>query len=127
MFLKFIKFGLVGFIGLIIDFSITYFLKEIIKIHRYLANSIGFIIAASSNYYFNRVWTFESRNQHIIQEYSVFIIVSLIGLFINNLFLFLFESKLNIKFYKAKFLAIIVTTAWNFFVNYFYTFAFLQY
>ena len=32
-FLKFIKFGIVGFSGLIIDFLVTYVCKEKIKIH----------------------------------------------------------------------------------------------
>lgn len=120
MILKFLKFGLVGFTGLIIDFSITYFLKERLKIHRYVSNSVGFTLAASSNYLLNRIWTFASDNPKVMSEYSSFLIVSLIGLGINNLFLFLFEKK--IKFYYAKLCAIAVTTLWNFFANYFITF-----
>lgn len=120
MIFKLIKFGFVGFSGLLIDFSITYLLKEIIKINKYVANSIGFMMAASSNYLFNRVWTFESNNPDLIQEYSSFILVSLVGLFINAFFLVLFEKKYS--FYISKFLAIAVTTIWNFSVNYFITF-----
>jgi putative flippase GtrA len=120
MILKFLKFGLVGFTGLIIDFSITYFLKERLKIHRYVSNSVGFTLAASSNYLLNRIWTFASDNPKVMAEYSSFLIVSLIGLGINNLFLFLFEKKM--KFYLAKLCAIAVTTLWNFFANYFITF-----
>jgi putative flippase GtrA len=120
MLFKFLKFGVVGFSGMIIDFSITYLLKEKVKIHRYISSSIGFTIAASSNYLFNRIWTFESSNSKILLEYSSFLIISIIGLAINNLFLYLFEKRL--RFYLAKLFAIGVTMIWNFTANYIFTF-----
>jgi putative flippase GtrA len=120
MIFKFLKFIIVGFSGMLVDFSITILLKEKLKVHRYIANSTGFTLAASSNYLFNRVWTFESNDPKVFQEYGRFIIISLIGLLINNLFLYLFEKKL--KFYFAKFLAIIVTSVWNFCANYWLNF-----
>lgn len=120
MLYKFIKFIVVGFSGMIVDFSITILLKEKFGIHRYISNSAGFIMAASSNYLFNRIWTFESRNPQIFNEYGTFIIISIIGLAINNFFLFVFEKKL--KFYFAKFIAIIITSIWNFAANYYLNF-----
>ena len=47
--LKFVKFCLVGFSGIFIDFGITYFLKEVAKVQQYVANAIGFSLAATSN------------------------------------------------------------------------------
>jgi putative flippase GtrA len=120
MILKFLKFIIVGFTGMVVDFSLTILLKEKLKIHRYIANSTGFILAASSNYLFNRLWTFESNNPKILVEYSTFFIISLIGLGINNLVIFLLEKKL--KFYFAKFVAIMVTSVWNFLANYYLNF-----
>jgi len=122
MAVKFIKFIIVGFSGLIIDFSITFLCKEKIKLDRYVSNSIGFILAAGSNYIFNRIWTFGSNNPEIAIEFSSFIFVSIIGLIVNNSALWLLHNKTKINFYLAKFGAIIVTTFWNFFANYFYTF-----
>ena len=120
MIFKLFKFVIVGFSGMVIDFSITILLKEKFKIHRYISNSAGFTAAASSNYLFNRLWTFESNNPRVFVEYSSFIVISIIGLAINNLFLYLFEKKF--KFYLAKFSAIVVTTLWNFLANYYLTF-----
>jgi putative flippase GtrA len=120
MIFKFLKFIIVGFSGMIVDFSITILLKEKLKVNRYISNSAGFTIAASSNYLFNRYWTFHSNNPKILIEYSTFFIISLIGLAINNLIIYLFEKKL--KFYFAKFLAIMVTSLWNFTANYYLNF-----
>jgi putative flippase GtrA len=122
MILKFLKFIIVGFTGMVVDFSITILLKEKLKIHRYIANSAGFVLAASSNYLFNRLWTFESNNPKILIEYSTFFIISVIGLIINNLVIYLLEKKL--KFYFAKFVAIMVTSVWNFLANYYLNFTY---
>ena len=123
IFRKFLKFGIVGFSGLFIDYGITWFSKEKIKVQKYLANAMGFCSAATTNYFLNRVWTFQSTNPEIAVEYSQFIAVSLVGLGINTLILWLIVSKLKINFYLAKFFAILVVTIWNFFANLYFTFA----
>lgn len=120
--MKFLKFAAVGFSGLLVDYTFTYIFKEWLKVQKYIANSIGFTIAASSNYVLNRIWTFESDNPEIAIEYTSFLIISLIGLGINNLVLWLILRKFKVNFYVAKFFAIVVVTLWNFLANFFITF-----
>ncbi len=120
--LKFIKFCTVGGSGVIVDFGFTYLFKEKVKFNKYVANSIGFLIAASSNYALNRIWTFHSENQNITIEYLSFILMSLVGLFINNLTLWLIHDKYKYNFYISKIAAIGVATLWNFTSNYLFTF-----
>jgi putative flippase GtrA len=121
-FWKFFKFGMVGLSGVLVDFSFTYVCKEWIKIPKYISNAIGFSIAASSNYLFNRLWTFSSHNPEVMVEYSQFLGISLIGLGINTLILWILVSKYRKHFYLSKLLAIGVVTIWNFLANYFITF-----
>ena len=120
--LKFIKFCVVGFSGMIVDFGVTWLLKEKAKVNKYFANSIGFTIAASSNYIFNRYWTFHSKNPDIGTEYFSFIGISLIGLTLNNIIIYLLNEKFNFNFYMSKFFAIAIVTIWNFTGNYFLTY-----
>ncbi len=120
---KFIKFGIVGFSGVFVDFGITYVCKEWLKIQKYIANSIGFIAAASSNYYLNRTWTFRSQNPDVATEYTEFFIISLVGLGIANLIVWLIHGKMKWNFYLSKLFAIGMVTIWNFFANYYITFA----
>lgn len=119
---KFLKFGVVGFSGVIVDFGFTFLFRNIIKINQYIANAIGFTLAASSNYILNRVWTFESNNPKILIEFSEFFIIALIGLGINSLILWLLVSKFKMRFYFAKVFAIGITTLWNFVANVLFTF-----
>ena len=122
LFWKFLKFGVVGFTGMVIDFGITYLLKEKVKIHKYVANAVGFSVASTTNYFLNRVWTFHSKNSNVGNEYGHFILVSLVGLGINSFILWLMVSKLKQNFYFSKLIAIGVTTIWNFGANVIFTF-----
>lgn len=119
---KLLKFCVVGFSGMCLDFGITWLLKEKAKVNKYLANSTGFILAATSNYFFNRIWTFHSHNQQVITEYFSFITISLLGLGLSNLIIYLLTEKLKLNFYLSKLFAIAVVTIWNFVMNYLVTF-----
>ena len=121
-FLKFLKFCAVGFSGMLIDFGTTWLLKEKVRINKYIANSTGFILAATSNYIWNRLWTFQSEDSHIATEYFTFILISVAGLGINNFVIFLLNDKLRINFYISKLIAIGVVTVWNFLMNFMITF-----
>jgi putative flippase GtrA len=120
--LKFLKFCLVGFSGMVVDFGTTWLLKEKIKVNKYIANSCGFVLAATSNYLWNRIWTFESHNEHITTEFLSFFIISLIGLGLNNLVLWVLSDKLRLNFYLSKVFAVGIVTIWNFGMNFIFTF-----
>ncbi len=59
LFFKFIKFAVVGFSGMVIDFAVTWLFKERLKANKYIANSVGFIAAATNNYILNRCMDFQ--------------------------------------------------------------------
>jgi putative flippase GtrA len=120
--IKFLKFGVVGFTGVFVDFGITWLTKEKLHIQKYVANAIGFTSAATTNYFLNRIWTFHSTNPKVMVEYTEFFVISLIGLGINTLVLWLLVSKFKMNFYVAKLFAIAVVTIWNFLANAYFTF-----
>ena len=120
---KFIKFCIVGFSGVFVDFGITYFFKEVLKFQKYVANAIGFTTAATTNYILNRIWTFDSHNPHVFMEFSRFFIIALIGLGINSAIIWLMNGKFKVNFYLSKLVATIIVTGWNFLINAYFTFA----
>ena len=119
---KFLKFCIVGSSGMIIDFGTTWLLKEKVKVNKYLANSTGFILAATSNYILNRCWTFNSASRQVVSEYLSFIIISVIGLAINNFVLYILTERMKFNFYLSKLFAVGVVILWNFTMNYLITF-----
>ena len=119
---KFLKFGVVGFSGVFVDFGITWLCREKIKLNQYLANSTGFLCAVISNYILNRIWTFHSQDPSVMMQFSKFLLASVIGLAINNGIIYLLNERGKVNFYVAKLVATGVVTLWNFWANYTFTF-----
>jgi putative flippase GtrA len=122
IFWKFIKFGLVGLSGVLVDFGITYLAKEKLRLSKYLSNSLGFAFAVTSNFILNRIWTFESHDHFVWVQYSKFILVALIGLALSNVMIYVLTERKKLNFYLAKVIAIGVVMFWNFVANYQFTF-----
>lgn len=121
--LKFIKFSLVGFSGVFVDFGTTFLCKEVLKIQKYIANTCGFTLAATSNFFMNRIWTFQSTNPNVMLEFTRFFFIALIGLLINLLIIWAMSGKFRVNFYVSKLVATVLVTLWNFLINAYYTFA----
>ena len=129
---KFIKFAVVGASGAVIDFGLTALCKGIFGIPELLSNAIGFTVAATSNYFLNRVWTWRSTSKEVGIEYAKFFIVSLVGLGLNSLIVFLLkdisivprfvETNLDWDFWVAKIIATGIVMVWNFLANNLFTF-----
>lgn len=121
-FFKFLKFGLVGFSGMIVDFGITWLFKEKLRVHKYISNSLGFMVASGTNYSLNRYWTFNNQDPEYILQFGKFFLVSVVGLMLSNSLIYLLHDKLKWNFYLSKACAIVLVSLWNFFANYLYTF-----
>ena len=129
---KFVKFAVVGASGAVIDFGLTALCKGIFGIPELLSNAIGFTVAATSNYFLNRVWTWRSTSKEVGVEYAKFFFVSLVGLGLNSLIVFMLkdtsigprfvETGLDWDFWVAKIVATGIVMVWNFMANNLFTF-----
>lgn len=129
---KFVKFAVVGASGAVIDFGLTALCKGIFSIPELLSNAIGFTVAATSNYFLNRVWTWRSTSKEVGVEYAKFFFVSLVGLGLNSLIVFMLkdtsivppfvETGLDWDFWVAKIVATGIVMVWNFMANNLFTF-----
>jgi len=120
---KFLKFGAVGASGVLVNFGVTWFFKEVCKFNKYLSNILGFVFAATNNYLLNRWWTFQSTNPQVGTEYAKYFLVSVIGLGIDTLTVYLLNGKLKWNFYLSKVFAVGAAMLWNFFGNLLFTFS----
>eukprot|EP01133_Synstelium_polycarpum_P004880 gene4880-5669_t len=119
--LSLIKFGITGASGLVIDFSLTWFFKDVLHFNKFVANGIGFTAAVISNYFINKLWTFKNKDK-IGKQLAAFMLVSLIGLMLNSFFIYLFNNQLLLNFYLSKAIAVVLVFFWNFSANYFFVF-----
>lgn len=120
--IKFFKFGLVGFSGLVIDFSITWICKEKLLLNKYLSNSFGFLFGVVNNYFLNKYFTFHNNDNHVATQFLSFLIISIIGFLLNTSFLYLLQKNTKINFYVCKVIVTVIVFVWNFTANSLYTF-----
>ena len=109
------KFCIVGAIGYGINVAVYTVLLHA-GLHYLLAATCSFAVAATSNYTWNRLWTFHDRRGHIGIQGVRFLVVSLVALGANLLVL-----HLLIRFGTGKLvgqaIAIVVVTPLNFIGN----------
>lgn len=138
----FMKFGLVGASGVIVNIFIYTFLVTL-DLNYLVAATIAFLFAVSSNFYLNFIWTFKGKGKgkSAKKKYLHFFIISLLNFIINLTILkmtveFLSENELTYDIIKkylgsnpdkiikiiAQMIGIGMSTFFNFFGNYFITF-----
>ncbi|MCR5209307.1 MAG: GtrA family protein [Lachnospiraceae bacterium] len=84
-----IKFGLVGVICFIIDFGL-YNGLNLIGVHYLISGAVGFIVSVVVNYILSFKFVFERKeNLDRRAEFIIFVVLSAIGLGVNELFIWL--------------------------------------
>lgn len=130
---RFFRFLLVGAIGTFLDFSLLSLLKSL-GILTLLANTLSFSAGVTNNFILNRRWTFSDGNQaDWRKQLAQFLLVSLIGLVLNNVLILVLEDPLGtligypeIGYLPAKVFATGVVVFWNYFANRYWTFKFVM-
>ena len=117
---KFLTYLIVGGTAAIVDWSIFALMVYTLNINYLIAGVTGFIIATFVNFLMGRKLVFKegapcSTRAEILQIY----IVSLIGLGIHSLILFVSVEYLHIFKMGSKFIATALTLIWNFSIRIF--------
>jgi putative flippase GtrA len=87
-----LKFGLVGASGYLINLAVFALLVEAAGVH-YVPGAVGsFCVAVSSNFYWNRHWTFRASDGHAGFQAARFLTVSVGALAVNLVILELLVS-----------------------------------
>lgn len=120
---QFLKFGVVGASGTVVNFVVYHLLLHF-QLHIWLAYAVGFIVGGVNNYWWNRRWTFRSQG-HPWKELGQFITVSAVALGISEIVIVFAEKHLPVMPLRnsaAWLMATVVGMGWNFFGNKFWTF-----
>ena len=129
---KYLKFALIGGIGAVINLATLWVAHELFFVGVFWAVAIAFIVADTNNYIWNRLWTFKSKGL-IKFQYPQFLIVSVIGLALNELLidviiydlfpaLNITTDKASLLLVFAQVICILIISVFNFVVNSLWTF-----
>jgi putative flippase GtrA len=109
-----VKFGIVGASGYVINLVVF---AALLSWGAHVAAGISFVVAAASNYWWNRHWTFVHQKSHIGAQGARFFVVSLAAFAVNQLWLVLFIDLLHWRKVVSQAIAIILVTPLNFLGN----------
>lgn len=85
-----IKFGIVGFFCFFVDFGVTNILSGLFGVHYLAAKFFGFVVSAVVNYLLSIKYVFTHKKEmDKKKEFTVFIILSAIGLVINEIVMYI--------------------------------------
>lgn len=113
--MQIVKFIIVGGIATIIDFVLLYILKEFVGINEIVSNTISFTISLIYNYIASIKWVFDvDNNKNQNKQFVTFVVFSFIGLFINNLILWICIDKFSINYLLGKVIATGIVMIFNF-------------
>lgn len=62
---EFIKFGIVGGSGVIVNMGLLYILTRFFSVRLEIASAIAIEVSILSNFFLNNLWTFKKRNTHV--------------------------------------------------------------
>jgi putative flippase GtrA len=80
---QFLRFGVVGLTGLVVDTAIVYALRGSVGL--YVAGLIAYLVVATENWILNRVWTFRGRGSGPAhRQWVLFLITNLAGFVLNR-------------------------------------------
>lgn len=108
-----LKFGVVGGIAFVIDFGILFLLAKVIGLNELISAAISFIISLTFNYFLSTKWVFEAKKQ-TSKEVIIFVLLSVVGLGINEVLIYLGTKKLGIDVMIVKLFATAIVMVYNF-------------
>lgn len=146
---RFLKFAVVGAFGAVVDFAVLNLLQATLLppagayelLHVRMATGLAFTAAVSSNFIWNRYWTYpDSRSRAISVQLTQFFIVNAAGLLFRLLFVGALYQPLGLALgdligggasdqtinqlgsNAAQAIAVVIVMFWNFFVNRYWTY-----
>lgn len=130
---RFIKFMFVGGVGAVIDFGALNLLAHVLNFDLRLAGTISFALAVTSNFLWNRYWTYpESRAFPPLPQYIQFFVINAMALVIRLPILTLLPAPISgalesiglnagtaevLGNNAALAIAVGIAMFWNFFIN----------
>ncbi len=118
---RFLKFCLVGGSGVLVNMGLLWLLTEVAGLFYLASSAVAVECAILNNFLWNDVWTFRDRRadgrRARLCRLARFNAVSLGGLGINVLVLWLLTEHLGVYYLLSNLAGIVAATMWNFLVN----------
>lgn len=115
---QFFKFAGVGILSFLVDWLMLIVLVETFHVDVLIGTTVSFLTSVALNYVLSMRYVFEHRDDMSRKrEFTIFAILSCIGLGLNDLYMFIGVTMLNIGYQAMKVIATFCVTWYNFFTR----------
>ena len=109
------KFGIVGGIAILIDYIVLFCCKEFIGLSVLLSAAIAFTVSVVYNYIASVKWVFDvNKEKSAKKNFVIFIILSIIGLIITEIIMWIGSDIMKINYLIVKIIATAIVMVFNF-------------
>lgn len=113
---QFGKFAAVGITSLAVDYILLLILVELLHVDFLIATSASFLASVVVNYFLSMRYVFSRRDDlSRKREFTIFAVLSAVGLGLNDLFMFVGVAVLSIGYQAMKLISTFMVTWYNFF------------
>jgi putative flippase GtrA len=112
---QFCKFGLVGTVCFCIDYSLMVLLTEFTGLGYFWSSAVSFVVSVVVNYILSMRYVFAGKEElGRVQEMAIFVALSMIGLALNQMFMWIAVDFFGLFYAIAKIFSTMLVTIYNF-------------
>lgn len=113
---RFLKYGIVGALGLIVDMGIFYLLHKMLGTNYIVANIMSSSLAVVHNFILNSYFTFKVRDK-LLKRFLSFYLIALAGMALSSGLLALMIDGFRMDSMIAKMISVLIVAMIQYFLN----------
>jgi len=113
---KFLRYVIVGVLGLVVDMGVFYVLHEMFGVNYIVANIFSSTLAVIHNFFLNSIFTFKVKDKKW-QRFASFYSIALVGMAMSSGLLALMIDGFHMESMVAKMISVLVVAIIQYFLN----------
>lgn len=113
-YIQLFRFAIAGVIGAGLEVTLFILMVDYMEVYYLTANFIAISMAIAVNYLISQKWVFEGGRYTRGIEFTVFVAVSAVALFLNQMLMWIMVDSMEMDVKFSKLLAIGIVAAYNF-------------
>ena len=115
LFAQIMKFGVVGIVATLLDYAVLALLTEVCGIYYLFSSFLSYSISLIFNYVASMRYVFAGKeDMSKIREFTIFLLLSVIGLGINQLGMWIMVEQFAVYYMISKIVVTGIVMVWNF-------------